>query len=733
MIKNHTHKQENLELEEIKMNEISKEIKVSSSNNIHVKRTLTVLTEIESKFHAEPIIPSVTPKSESKNAHIKRKRNHKKKLNADSIEIDIPTNLYDNAKSMTPIKGNRKKSTAAIRSMRSDHCFKELEVSTVEGKLWDEELYATRIATLSMMEDAVEAKTSLEITNRKLLEEIAERTRSEKIQEVLYAISNAALTAGNVDDLITIFRDQLGKLLDTTNFYIAFYNEATGMLSTSNASDEMDSIDSWPAEKSLTGLVIQQKKSLLLTIDDIKKLSGEGIISVVGTTPMVWMGVPLLVDGKVTGAFAIQNYHNSNAYTSRDMDMLEFISNQISISIERKKSVQDLKAALLKAEENDRLKTAFLHNISHEIRTPMNAIIGFSGFLNDPGIKQADMLEYTEIICNASHQLLSIIEDIINISTVEAGQETLRNKDINLNALLTNLNKQFQAKFKTSDIELRLSASLPDELSQITTDETKLMQILTNLLNNACKFTKKGLVSFGYELKAGNLEFYVEDTGIGIAQNMHTVIFERFRQADSSIAREFGGTGLGLSISKAYVELLGGKIWLTSTVGSGTTFRFSIPFIPVKSTYKSDKISNEPQIIRHDIQKVVLVAEDEKYNYMLLNKMLKDLNFIVLWAHNGVEALGICKSQQNIDLVFMDLKMPVMDGFEATIAIRELFPDMPIIAQTAYTNEKERLKIFECGCNDIITKPIDVNDFNTIINKYLAVAEPTLKELRPLY
>ena len=214
---------------------------------------------------------------------------------------------------------------------------------------------------------------------------------------------------------------------------------------------------------------------------------------------------------------------------------------------------------------------------------------------------------------------------------------------------------------------------------------------------------------------------------------MHTVIFERFRQADSSIAREFGGTGLGLSISKAYVELLGGKIWLTSTVGSGTTFRFSIPFIPVKSTYKSDKISNEPQIIRHDIQKVVLVAEDEKYNYMLLNKMLKDLNFIVLWAHNGVEALGICKSQQNIDLVFMDLKMPVMDGFEATIAIRELFPDMPIIAQTAYTNEKQRLKIFECGCNDIITKPIDVNDFNTIINKYLAVAEPTLKELRPLY
>ena len=726
---NRTYIQENLKLKENIEDEMNKEIKVTSSTDIHVKMKLPALTEIESKYPTEPIIQSVTPKSKYKNAHIKPDRNHIIKLNADSIELDIPTNLYDNAKSMTPIKGNRKKSTAAIRSMRSDHCFKELEVSTVEGKLWDEELYATRIATLSMMEDAVEAKTSLEITNRKLLEEIAERTRSEKIQEVLYAISNAALTAGNVDDLITIFRDQLGKLLDTTNFYIAFYNEATGMLSTSNASDEMDSIDTWQAEKSLTGLVIQQKKSLLLTINDIKKLVEDGIISVVGTTPMVWMGVPLLVDGKITGAFAIQNYHDANAYTSRDIDMLEFISNQISISIERKKSVQDLKAALLKAEENDRLKTAFLHNISHEIRTPMNAIIGFSGFLNDPGLKQADIHEYTEIICNASHQLLSIIEDIINISTVEAGQETLRTRDTNLNSLLINLNEQFQDKIKTSDIELRLSTPLPDEFSLIKTDETKLMQILTNLLNNACKFTKKGLVCFGYELKAGNLEFYVEDTGIGIAQNMHTAIFERFRQADSTIAREFGGTGLGLSISKAYVELLGGKIWLTSKIGSGTTFRFSIPFVPVHSKYKADEVSNEPDIISPDIQKVILIAEDEKYNYMLLNEILKGVNARIIWAHNGLEALEVCKSKQNIDLVFMDLKMPVMDGFEATRAIRGVFLDLPIIAQTAYTNEKERLRIFECGCNDLVTKPFDVNQFKTIIAKYLSVAEPAIKDL----
>ena len=232
-----------------------------------------------------------------------------------------------------------------------------------------------------------------------------------------------------------------------------------------------------------------------------------------------------------------------------------------------------------------------------------------------------------------------------------------------------------------------------------------------------------------YKLKDKNLEFYVEDTGIGIAQNMHGAIFERFRQADSSIAREFGGTGLGLSISKAYVELLGGKIWLTSKVGSGTTFYFSIPFNPVNSDYEASLNLPEVEMILPDQQKVILIAEDEKYNYLLLNEMLKGMNAKIIWAHNGVDVLAACKTQSKIDLVLMDLKMPIMDGFEATQVIRSYFPDIPIIAQTAYTNEKERKRIFECGCNDIITKPFDSNQFKTIINKYLAVNEVANSEI----
>jgi len=640
----------------------------------------------------------------------------KKKI--DSPQLVTSANLYDTYNAMANMKGKKIKPKIRVRSMKSDHCFKELEIPSFDDKPWDEELYITRIATLSMMEDAVEAKNSFETTNKKLLEEIAERTRSEKIQQVLYTISDAVLTTRNEEELFGIFKAQLGTLLDTTNFYIAFYDEATGMITNANASDEKDTIESWPAARSLTGLVIQQNKPLLLTIDKINELKDQGIIDIIGSPAQAWLGVPLEVDGKATGAFVIQNYHNINAYSARDVDMLEFISNQISISIQRKKAVQDLTAALKKAEENDRLKTAFLNNISHEIRTPMNAIIGFSGFLNEPELDATDRQEYTDIICKASKQLLSIIDDIINISTVEAGQEVYRAKETNLNSLLRNLLRQFKVKTSKNEVRFNLSAPLPEEFSNIITDETKLLQIITNLLNNAYKFTHNGSISFGYTLQGENIEFFVKDTGIGIDESLHEAIFDRFRQADSSISREYGGTGLGLSISKAYVELLGGKIWLTSKPGEGTCFYFTIPYNPVKEEHKKEIALLETEIKESAQQLTILVAEDEKFNSILLNELFKGFKANIIWTVNGIEAVNACKSVSGIDLVVMDMKMPLMDGFEATRQIKQLFPDLPVIAQTAYASDKDRSKILECGCDDIITKPFDVKLFKSILNKY---------------
>ncbi len=247
-----------------------------------------------------------------------------------------------------------------------------------------------------------------------------------------------------------------------------------------------------------------------------------------------------------------------------------------------KKLTLELIEAKEKAEESDRLKTAFLHNISHEIRTPMNAIIGFSGFLSDPNLNIKKRVQYNDIIIQSCNQLLSIITDIVNIATIEAGQEMIHESEINLNATLILLHDQFLLKAQKQNISFNLKPSLPDNKDRISTDETKLIQILTNLVGNALKFTNHGHVNFGYIVKNDELEFFVEDTGIGVHPEMYEEIFKRFRQVESTIERRFGGSGLGLSISKAYVGLLGGKIWLVSELGKGSTFYFTIPLKKIK-------------------------------------------------------------------------------------------------------------------------------------------------------
>ncbi len=245
---------------------------------------------------------------------------------------------------------------------------------------------------------------------------------------------------------------------------------------------------------------------------------------------------------------------------------------------QRKIAEREIINAKEKAEESDRLKTAFLQNVSHEIRTPMNAIIGFSTLLNEPDLAQQERLQYTDILFQSGTQLLSIINDIVDIANIEAGQTRLKLKDVNINVTLRSLNEQYRIKSREPGVSINLSVPLEDSKSEIITDITKLIQIISNLLNNAIKFTVKGSIDFGYELKGDFLEFYVSDTGIGISEEHHEKIFNRFYQVDGAISRHFGGTGLGLSICKAYAELLGGRIWLDSCPGKGSSFRFTVPY-----------------------------------------------------------------------------------------------------------------------------------------------------------
>lgn len=290
----------------------------------------------------------------------------------------------------------------------------------------------------------------------------------------------------------------------------------------------------------------------------------------------------LCKDGSVIwGSATISIIRNNNDEVQYFLAMIEDIT-------QRKMAEAELIAAKEKAEESDRLKTAFLHNVSHEIRTPMNAIIGFSALLNEPDTPEADRRQFIEIIFQSGSQLLSIINDIVDIANIESGQVKLNIKEMNLNSSLRSLNEQFSYKEKTNVISINLETGLPDEKAVILTDNTKLIQILSNLINNATKFTREGSIDFGYTLQDSDLEFYVKDTGIGIPPEHHDKIFERFFQVDNLISRKFGGTGLGLSICKAYVELLGGKIWLSSQPGKGTNFRFKIPYRAAsQSTHKA--------------------------------------------------------------------------------------------------------------------------------------------------
>jgi PAS domain S-box-containing protein len=277
-------------------------------------------------------------------------------------------------------------------------------------------------------------------------------------------------------------------------------------------------------------------------------------------------------DGSVIwGSTSVSLIRNNNEEVQFFLVMIEDINL-------RKKTESDLIAAKEKAEENDRLKTAFLHNVSHEIRTPMNGIIGFSTLLNDPDLKESERRQYTDIIYQNSIQLLSIINDIVDIANVESGQAKINYSEFNLNTTLRSLLEQFVMNGKENNVTISLETPLADKDSTINTDQTKLVQIISNLMNNAIKFTSNGKVDFGYIIKEDFLEFYVYDTGIGIKPEYHSRIFDRFFQVDNSVSRQYSGTGLGLSICKGYVELLGGDIRVESEPGKGTRFAFYIPY-----------------------------------------------------------------------------------------------------------------------------------------------------------
>jgi PAS domain S-box-containing protein len=397
-----------------------------------------------------------------------------------------------------------------------------------------------------------------------------------------------------------------------------------------------------------------------------------------------------------------------SAVTNRKGEITHFVAIKDDIS-KRKQMEEALVSAKLKAEESDKLKSAFLANMSHEIRTPMNAIVGLSGLLGDTSLPLNDRKSFSEIIKENSNVLLQLIDDIVDISKIEAGQVVIRPVSCNITALLKEVHDSFRLQVKNRDVELVLARHDCEKELHTITDPQRLRQIITNLIGNALKFTSKGRVEFGCVLQNdGKILFSVSDTGIGIPEEKMDLIFDRFRQVDDTGVNNHRGAGLGLSISRSLAELLGGTIRAESEVGKGSQFYFTIPYQPVIGPQESDTSEKETVSYPKLNGEKILVIEDLEVNFRLIEAMLKKTGARILWAKSGREALDIFDRTRNLSLVLLDLNMPDMHGYDILLKFKKERPELPVIVQTAYAMNGERERCARAGCDSYITKPIRI-------------------------
>ncbi|MEF8846781.1 MAG: PAS domain S-box protein [Bacteroidales bacterium] len=391
---------------------------------------------------------------------------------------------------------------------------------------------------------------------------------------------------------------------------------------------------------------------------------------------------------------------------------------------QRKITEEALQKAKEKAEESDRLKSAFLANMSHEIRTPLNAIMGFAQLLSNKQVADDKQNKYLDIIRNRSNLLLQLINDIVDLSKIDANQVSLEEKTFSLNRLLSELYSSIQVKMEhegKSHLDFRLNKGLKDVDSYIYSDPKRLEQIFSNLLSNALKYTEKGTIAFGYEKKdEKTLLCYVKDSGVGIPKDKQEKIFERFSQADESVARKYGGTGLGLSISKSLIEMLGGEIWVESGKNAGSTFYFTIPY---KKRKAEDTKVPEEKGGRDDSWegKTLLIIEDDFSSMQLIKEILEPTGVVLFLCETGKEGLETFREHPDIDMVLLDIKLPDIYGLDLAREIRSMASEkyLPIIAQTAYAMYGDAAKSIEAGCDDYISKPINTRKLLAKIAKYI--------------
>jgi PAS domain S-box-containing protein len=544
-----------------------------------------------------------------------------------------------------------------------------------------------------------------------------DRKEAELRQQIQYNIAKDIIRTENLEQLLETVRSELNQLFNTTNFFFALYNSDTDMLRRVIFKDEKDMFKEWKADKTLSGWVVKNRKALLLNQKNLEKFAVSNHLDLIGTVAKCWLGVPVIAGEKPMGVIVTQSYHDPNAYDHSSQVLLEMIAHEIGIFLERKLMIEDIITAKQKAEESDRLKSAFLANMSHEIRTPMNGILGFLELLKEMDFTESERNLFIEAINESGNRLMNTINDIIEMSKIEAGQVEVHLSEVEIEKEMLKQYNDFEPLVKKKGIDFLQKARLKGDESFVKTDQTKLDVIFKSLIRNAITFTNEGFIEIGNSLQDGQIVFYVKDTGAGIPEHRKEAIFKRFVQADLSINRPNEGAGLGLSIAKAYVEMMGGSIWVESTEGKGSTFFFSLPYTAVKEAAPvARKLFSDIESLPQGYK--ILIAEDDEISFKYLECIFNRKDLVLIHATNGEDAVKAVKEHPDISIILMDIRMPVMNGIEATKRIREFNHEVPIIAQTAYALDGDRENALSSGCNEYISKPINRNKLLGMIHQF---------------
>ncbi len=542
--------------------------------------------------------------------------------------------------------------------------------------------------------------------------DISEVVQSEKVKNAVYRISELAHAAKDIDELYASIHIVIGELMDARNLYIAMVADDNSSLEYPYFVDELDTVPSkGPMGNGLTEYVLRTGKPMLAKPEDVQYFADRGIIEIVGTPSIDWLGIPLHIEKETIGVLAIQSYSPKIRFGEREKDILTFVSEQIALSIQRKKIQQELIEAKQKAEVSSKLASSLLANMNHELRTPMNGILGFAEILMNE-LKEPDSIQKAENIFLSGRRLMDTLDAIMDLSFLESDNITRKFKPVSVAKALKSVLISYETPIKRKGLFLELE--VPSDI-QILGDDHLFSHLLRNLIDNAVKYTENGGIKIDAQKILVNekpmISISISDTGIGISEENHAIIFHAFRQVSEGYGRQFEGSGLGLSISKKILTLMNGTISLKSKIGIGSVFTISIPSVAELIRGEAPSREAPKPVFKTGSGKQlpdVLLVEDNIINLQLLMVYIKDF-CNVYSALDGKSAIEL-SHQHQFDAILMDINLgPGMDGIQTMLEIRKRpdYTKIPIIAVTGYASIGDRDRLLTIGFNEYLPKPFD--------------------------